>query len=909
VTEGKRLKFAYPEFYFKDGDEMAAVFGELPEALSNTKRVAEACRLEISLPGPSFPDYEVPAGYTADSYLKELAETGLRQRYATVTETMKERLDYELSVICSMGFAGYFLITWDFIRFAREAEIPVGPGRGSGAGSLVAYSLKITDIDPLAYGLIFERFLNPERVSLPDFDIDFCFERRGEVIEYVTRKYGKDKVGQIITFGTLKAKAVVRDVARVLDYPYAEADRIAKAIPEGPKVTISQALETNPELTAIMNESEKNQDLFGIARKLEGLARHASTHAAGIVIGKAVLSDYVPLYRDAKTGSISTQFTMDYLEDCGLVKMDFLGLKTLTIIENTCRMIRERGVDIDITTIAEDDPGTFSLLGEGKSTCVFQFESSGMQDILKRAKPNSIDDLSDLNALYRPGPMENIDQYIDAKSGKKEISYPIPELESILKETYGVITYQEQVMQIAQKVAGYTLGQADILRKAMGKKKKDVMAEQKKKFIEGAINKGYAKKVATKIFDLFVPFAGYGFNKCHSAPYSLLAYRTAYLKANYPAEFMAANLTSEIHNTDKLAQYMAEAREMGIEILPPDIDLSEKLFTVKEGKIVYGLCGVKNVGSSAVDSILEERKTAGPFLNLHDFLERIDFKVVNRKVLEAMILTGVLDRFGEGRATLFHNLDFLMERANRIKANRAFGQKSLFDTKQLQSLERLELDKVTEWPPAERLRHEKQNLGFYFSGHPLDEVRDLIESRADLDLTKTDKLSSNRIYTIIGVLREVKEIQTRTGKRMAFCSLEDYRGTIEVVVFPDVFEKSHDSLEADRIVAVKGKVDRSRGEAKLLAREVLDPGDLQEQRISSVHILLEGGSNEEIGLYQLRDLIFDQPGRCSLFLHIRAGETGAERIVKASPSLRISPDNETIQRMRAYPNVLEVWKE
>jgi len=909
VTEGKRLKFAFPEFYFKSGEEMAPLFSDFPQALTNTINIAEMCEIDIPLQGPVFPDYEVPEGETAESYIRKLAEEGLAERYPEVTGEIKQRLEYELSVICSMGFAGYFLITWDYIHFAKQRGIPVGPGRGSGAGSLVAYSLQITDIDPIKYGLIFERFLNPERISLPDFDIDFCYEGREEVIDYVTRKYGKEKVGQIITFGTLKAKAAIRDVARVLDYPYAEADRIAKLIPDGPKVTISDALESNPELLALKDASEKNRELFEISQKLEGLSRHASTHAAGIVIGREELTNYVPLYRDTKTASISTQYTMDYLEDCGLVKMDFLGLKTLTIIEKTCGMIRNSGIDFDISKIPEDDPATFSLLSEGRSTCVFQFESSGMKDVLKRAKPGSIGDLSDLNALYRPGPMENIDQYIESKSGRKAISYPLSQLEPILKETYGVITYQEQVMEIAREIAGYTMGQADILRKAMGKKNKEVMAEQKKKFIDGAVRKGHTKQVATKIFDLFVPFAGYGFNKCHSAPYSLLAYQTAYLKANHPAEFMAANLTSEIHNTDKLSLYMSESREMGIEILPPDINLSEKEFTVVKGKIVYGLCGVKNVGSGAVDVILEERDRNGPFKSVHDFLERIDLKVANRKVIEALILTGVLDQFGENRATLFNNLDRIMEAANKAREHTAFGQESLFDVKQLHEMVKLDLEKSEEWPQIELLRFERQNLGFYFSGHPLDQFKAVIENHTNLDISRAESYSSDRAFTIIGILKEIKEILTRTGKKMAFATLEDYNGSIELVIFPETYEKSRDLAEVDSIIAVKGKLDKSRGEPKLLADEILRPEDLKSARASAVHIRFTQDLCEETILFQLRDFIFDQPGACSLYLHLRGMDEQGETIVRASPAISVSSDQETITKMMDYPNISDVWKE
>jgi len=674
VSEGKRLKFEYPEFYFKSGEEMLQALPGLEQALANTVRIAEACDLEIPLPGPLLPHYEVPEGYSLESYLAEVAHRGLERRYPSPAPAVRQRLDYELQVITTMGYTGYFLIVWDFIRFAREHGIPVGAGRGSGAGSLAAYALQITDIDPLKYGLLFERFLNPERVSLPDFDIDFCFERRGEVIDYVVGKYGADRVGQIITFGTLKARAVIRDVARVLDIPYAEADRIAKLIPFGPKMDLTRAMELEPELARISESGEVYRRLLETSLKLEGLARHASTHAAGIVIGRDELTSYVPLYRDPKTQIITTQYSMDYLEECGLVKMDFLGLKTLTLIRETLTLLSARGVELDITAIPEQDPATFRLLGQGRSTCVFQFESQGMQEVLKRAGPETISDLIALNALYRPGPMEYIDQFVDAKRGRTPIRYPLPELEPILKETYGVIVYQEQVMEIARQVAGFSLGEADILRRAMGKKKHEVMAKQKVKFLRGAAAKGYPTGVAEKIFELLVPFAGYGFNKSHAAAYSLLAYQTAYLKANHPAEFMAANLTNEITSTDKLAEYIAEARAMGLETLPPDSNLSDRNFTVQAGRIVYGLLGIKNVGTTAVERILEERSRSGPFTGLLDFLERLDLKVVNRKVVETLIACGVFDRLGENRATLAHNLDRLLEAVASSKESRRFGR-------------------------------------------------------------------------------------------------------------------------------------------------------------------------------------------------------------------------------------------
>ncbi len=908
AAEAERLRFEHQEFYFKSGEEMAQVFAAFPEAVLNSREVAERCTLEIPLPGPVFPDYEVPAGYTPDSYLAELAHRSLEQRYHPATAAMHERLDYELGVIARMGFSGYFLIVWDFIQFALKRGIPVGPGRGSGVGSLVAYALHITNVDPLKYGLLFERFLTPERVSLPDFDNDFCFERRGEVIEYVTQKYGADRVSQIITFGTLKAKLVIRDVARVLDFPYAEADAIAKLIPGGPKVTLESALAEEPRLAELAGKSDKHRELLEICRKLEGLSRHASTHAAGIVIGREPLTHYVPLYRDPRTGVVSTQYTMDYLEECGLVKMDFLGLKTLTLIKKTCDMIRERGIDFDIERIPDDDPATFRLFGEGRTTSVFQFESSGMQAILRRARPDSIEDLIALNSLYRPGPMDNIDQFIESKQGRRKITYPLPALEPILKETYGVIVYQEQVMQIAREVAGYSLGQADILRRAMGKKKAEVMEKEKKTFIEGAQKKGYSREQATRIFDLLVPFAGYGFNKSHAAAYSLVAYQTAYLKANYPAEFMAANLTNEINDTDKLTQYIGEAREMGIAVMPPDINLSEGEFKARDGTIVYGLLGIKNVGQAAVDAIVEERRRGGVFRSIGDFLERVDLKTANRKVLETLIQTGVFDSFGETRATLAANLDRLLDDANRKKQNREIGQASLFDADQLEALAPLQLERVGEWPPAERLRLEKQNLGFFFSGHPLDRYRQIIASRTSLDLANPAQAAPDRQYTVIGSLREVKEILTRSGRRMAFATLEDLAGAIEVVVFPEVFDRCRPLLVVDGVVAVRGKVDRDRGDPKLLADEILEPAALPERPARAVHVRVSRAS-DETALFDLRDALLEKTGKCALYLHMAGAGGDGEIVIQAASTMGVCCDREILERTRGLPCVERVWTE
>ncbi len=902
-----RFKFSSDEFYLKSADEMAELFSWAPQALEATKSIAERCRIEIDLPGPRFPDYEIPSEYEGpEDYLTHLTYEGLAERYTPVSDDLKERVDYELSVITSMGFTGYFLIVWDFIAFARGRGIPVGPGRGSGAGSLVAYSLGITDIDPIKYNLLFERFLNPDRNSMPDFDIDFCYERRGEVIEYVNDKYGRERVGQIITFGTLKARAVIRDVSRVLDLSFAEADEIAKKIPEGPKIKLKEVLESEPELKAVRERGGIYEELLEVSLKLEGLHRHASTHAAGIVIGQKPLTEYVPLYRDPKTGSISTQYTMELLEECGLVKMDFLGLKTLTLIEHTEELIRKRGVDFDIEAIPEDDGPTFRLLGEGKSAAIFQFESQGMQNILKSAQPARIEDLIALNALYRPGPMENIDQFVNSKHGREAITYPLPELEPILEETYGVIVYQEQVMEIARRVAGFSLGQADILRRAMGKKKVSEMEKMKKDFIAGAVSTGFSEKQATAIFELLEPFAGYGFNKSHAAAYSVLAYKTAFLKANYPVEFMAANLTNEINNPKTFAWYMEETRDMGIEILAPDVNRSERYFSVAEGKVVFGLMGIKNVGSSAVTEILEQREAEGPYGSFDEFLERVDPKVVNRKVVEVMIQAGVFDCLGETRATLLHNLDIFVERAARKHESKKYGQTSLFESSEEQ-LDDAQIERHAELPYAERLRFERENLGFYFSGHPMDEYRTRWEETVAVDISRPERVSFDRVYNLLGLLKGLRVIQTRRGGNMAFAQLEDYNGTVECVFFDEAYTAARDRLQEDAVLGLLGKFDERRGRIQFVVEEVRAPEDLEEKDAAEVHIRLDEDIDRQEDLYRLRAFLFEHSGPSKVYLHL--GVNGRESVIRASSQLTVSSKQKTLEKIRSQDHVLDVWKQ
>ena len=908
VSDEKRMRFESREFYFKTPDEMAAIFRDTPEAIANTVKIAEQCNLEIPLPGPLLPDYEIPEDFSSpEEYMRHIVFTGLEKLYPEITEEIRKRAEYELSVIQGMGFTGYFLIVWDFIDFARKNGIPVGPGRGSGAGSLVAYAMRITDIDPLKYNLLFERFLNPERVSMPDFDVDFCFERRGEVIDYVTRKYGADKVGAICTFGTLKTKAVLKDVARVLDIPFNESNEISKLVPDGPKINLEKALEMEPRLKEYREKGGIYRRLIDTAMVLEGMNRHSSTHACGMVIGRSKLTDYVPLYKDAKTGQVSTEFTMDQLEECGLVKMDFLGLKTLTLIKNTEKLIHKINPAFDIENIPEDDPATFRMLGEGRSTAVFQFESSGMQGILKQARPSSIEELIALNALYRPGPMQFIPQYIDSKMGRAPIRYPHPDLQEVLEPTYGVIVYQEQVMQVAQIIGGFSLGKADILRRAMGKKKEKEMEKMKKEFLEGAAARGYDKKLADDIFEMLKPFAGYGFNKSHAAAYSVVAYKTAYLKANYPAEFMAANLTNEINSPDAFSDYLTATKEIGIEILPPDINLSEKTFTVVDGRIFYGLQGIKNVGSGAVEEIIRVRDEEGPYESFTDFLDRIDLKLVNRRVIETLIQAGLFDRFGLNRATLLGNLEQVLEWTVKQKESREFGQTSLFDPADEASLSSFEFDPQEEFDQMELLRMEKENLGNYFSGHPLDKYRDIFKKCVNLNVSRAENAATEKSYTLLGMIKSLRTIITKKGDQMAFAMYEDFNGSMELIFFPKTWAQLRDQVVADMVIGLEGKIDKNKEDPKFLVDRVIDPAELKESTVSEIHIRISRNVYDEELLYEFRSALIEHSGDCAVYLHLANGSAGREVIIRANAQLSTSP--EVIPKIGSHPLIEEVWKE
>lgn len=914
LNDPGRFRMESDQFYFKTAEEMLELFSDVPEALENTVRLAEKCSLKLPSPGPILPDYTIPGEFPdPNAYLRYLTEEGLKKRYPNPTPEIVERMNYELNVLFGMNFTGYFLIVYDFVNWAKEHDVPVGPGRGSGAGSIVAYSLGITDIDPLQYDLLFERFLNPERVSMPDFDIDFCFEKRDQVIQYVTEKYGKEQVAGICTFGTLKTKAVLKDVARVLDIPFAEANEISKLVPEGTDendkpYTTKTILSAEPKLMEYYNRGGVYKELFETAAILENLNRHISTHACGMVIGKTKLTDFVPLYKDQKSGATVTQFTMDIIEQRGLVKMDFLGLKTLTVLKNTERMIRKKVPDFDLEKIPEDDKATFDLLSEGKSLAVFQFESPGMQDMLRKARPTSINDLIALNALYRPGPMENIPQYVEGKNGLRKVEYLDDTLKEVLKETYGVIVYQEQVMKIAQVVAGFSLGKADILRRIMGKKKASEMEKMKAEFIEGALKQGYTPERAGDIYDKVAPFAKYGFNKSHAAAYSVLAYKTAWCKAHYPHEFMAANLTNEINDTKKLQEYMQETRDMGINILPPDVNYSEVNFTVVDNKIYYGLTGIKGMGSAAASEIVREREKRGSYLSFVEFLERVDLHAINKKVLEVSIKAGLFDRLEEhNRATLFANLENIVEIVQKNKESTAHGQVSLFGECEEEVKPEITYTPTEDWPEQDRLAMEGEILGFYFSGHPLDAWKKIYKKTVDLPLKNKEMAPAGRKYTIMGMVKNLRKNTTKQGKRMAFVVLEDYEDSLEIVIFPKVYEICESLLVEGAVLGINLFLEDRNGMRSFKAESVVTPDKLELRPTREVHVTLKEKdySRDEVEEFLL--FIQDVPGHCQLFLHIPEGEKTS--IVRASPAIAVGADDHHIDTLGGHPLVSSVWRD
>jgi DNA polymerase-3 subunit alpha len=828
LSDPKRMKFASDHFYFKTPQEMAAQFSGLPQALRSTLEIADKCNLKLDFDKYHLPVYVTPEGKTKEAYLRELCEKGMIRRYGQAMPELAARLNHELATIEKMGFVGYFLIVWDFIHYAKSKGIPVGPGRGSAAGSLVSYLLGITDLDPLKYKLLFERFLNPDRAGMPDIDIDFCYERRGEVIEYVSQKYGKENVAQIITFGTMQAKAAVRDVGRVMDMAYADVDRIAKLIPNELGITIDKALQLEPQLRTLIEDDKIARSLLETAQVLEGLNRHSSTHAAGVVISDKPLTEYVPMCKGTD-GQITTGYDMDGVSKIGLLKMDFLGLRTLTVIDEAIKLIqRTRGVKVDIDTIPLDDKKTYAMLGQASSFGIFQLESGGMRDLLRKMKPSNIEDLVAILALYRPGPMGSgmLDDFIKRKRGEAPIKYPHPKLETVLKDTYGIIVYQEQVMQIANVVAGFSMAQADDLRRAMSKKIAEAMEKVRQQFIEGCKKTSNLPEAeANQLFDLIDYFSGYGFNRSHSAAYAVITYRTAYLKANYPVEFMCALLTSEKDNTDKVVEYVKEAEAMGIKVLPPNINTSYSNFSViDEHAIHYGLLAVKNVGGLAIESIVKERETNGKYESIFDFCSRVDLRLNNRKVVESLIRCGAMDCFGLFRSQLTAVLERALELGTKSQQEQETGQMSFFsmdDDRGGFNKDMAMIPQIKEWPQAQILGYEKELLGFYLSGHPLDRYKAEMAEFSDYTTKTIKKAVDNQEVKMVALLKSVKlTVTKKTGERMAIMRIEDMDGELEVVVFPSSYAPIAAYLKEGAVVIVKGRVSLRDETPKIIVSDV-----------------------------------------------------------------------------------------
>lgn len=880
IKDTERFRFSTDQLYFKPQHEMVEYFHDYPGALENTIEISKRCNVDFDFSTLHFPKFDTASEKSVGDIFEEQVKSGFKKRLKLLKEKNNQidekayydRLEYEIKVIKDMGFPGYFLIVADFIRFAKENRIPVGPGRGSAAGSIVAYSMGITDLDPLEHGLIFERFLNPSRLSMPDIDVDFCINGREKVFKYVVDRYGGgDYVAQIITFGKLKTRAVIRDVGRALDIPLAEVDVIAKLVPDVLNIKLDDALKQEPKLKELASSKPEIADLINICRVLEGLPRHASTHAAGVVIGDKSLVEYLPLYK-GKKGEVVTQFDMKCVEKIGLVKFDFLGLRNLTVIDSTLNIIAAQGKKPpDLVNLELNDPATYQLLSSGDTTGVFQLESSGMKDLLVRLKPENFSDITALVALYRPGPMESgmIDDYVDRKHGRKSVEYLVPELESVLKETYGVIVYQEQVMKIAGVLANYSMADADGLRKAMGKKISAMMAENREKFIKGAIENKIDPEKAKKIFDLMEKFGGYGFNKSHSAAYALIAYQTAYLKAHFPAEFMAALLTSEMHSSDSVVKYIGECRSHSIKVLPPDINKSFKEFTVNGNDIRFGLVAVKNVGEAAIDSIIEERDN-GTYESLIDFCERVDLRKVNKRVIESLIKCGAFDSTGHYRSQMIAFLEDALDYGQTIQKEKTDPQLGLFHIEgNAQQMNLPTVPDIKEWGEKELLLHEKDTLGFYMTGHPLDRYEELMNKFANTDVISIKELNDGQNIRIGGIVRDSKIIRTRrTGELMAFITLEDLHGSIEVVVFPSVYASAGHILSEDNPVVIQGEMKKEENSVKIMAETVVSMEDAEATWTTSVHVKLDTTVTNKETLENIQSIFRKHQGSCMAFIHL-----------------------------------------
>ncbi len=956
------------EWYFKTEQEMRELFPEIPEAYENTLKIANMCNLTIhqyktqELKG-CLPRFELPKEFQThgddyaknqDDYVRYIVEEGLKKRYKEITPEIRERCEYEIGIIFSMGFSGYFLIVWEFINWSKSTwdnvnnrpkpYIPIGPGRGSGAGSLVAYCMGITDIDPFRYKLIFERFLNPERVSMPDFDVDMDFDYRQDIIQHTRDLYGDPQVGHIVTFGTLKPKNCLADVARVLGIPLSIVEKVKKCIPASPKAKFKDAFsaptEKMPDGGQLIPVAEDPVSTIGLdkptfdrwmklCKKLEGLNRNTGLHASGMVIGLTQLPDWAPVFKDAKTGEVGVQYTMDIIEPCGLVKFDYLGLKTLSLIRYAETIINKHKASPDepdfvCANVSETDEKTFDLFCRGDSTAVFQFESPGMQKILREAKPRCLEEIVALNALYRPGPMDYIPQYIEGKWKPETIHYPDPCLEGILKETYGVMVYQEQVMQVAQKIAGFSLGGADMLRRAMGKKKIDVLMGKKKEFEDGAVKQGYTKEHADEIFEIMIPFAGYGFNKSHAAAYSVLAYRTGWLKANYPAEFMAANLTNEITSTDGLPGYIEEAKKMGIPVDPPDVNRSDEIFDVADGHIVFGFKGIKGMGENAAKEIVRERKENGPYKDFMDFVERVDQKVVNKRAIEVLIKTGAFDKLGQDRTTLAQNMERAVAYVEAKRRGTENGQGSLFGDSSEEEFVPFVFEQAPEKTKMEILDEEKDLIGCYVSGHPLDEYRKVITECATVNSSNIKQEAKDaeamkaaaginswqsrnfgKTYTAVGMLVELKPINTKKGDSMAFGKLQDFKGMIDITFFPPIWATLRPQIHSGKIYGFKGKLDGSRGTPSFLVDSLENLESLKTHSIHEVHIQLNFQDFSQEKIEHIRDFLFGATGNCSVYFHIDT-ENGPY-IIQANPQLSVPSTPGFIQELKDQNGIADVW--
>jgi DNA polymerase-3 subunit alpha len=909
IQETNRMKFEGTQFYVKNGDEMLRVFKDAPQVLLRTLDIAERCNLRLEKVPSPFPHFDVPDRFTLDSYFEHITRQGFARRMESLRTLAsngrlkhsladyEQRLARELGIIQQMKFSGYFLIVWDFIRYARERSIPVGPGRGSAAGALVAYSLGITDIDPLQHELLFERFLNPERISMPDIDIDFCMNRRGEVIEYVTHKYGRENVAQIITFGTMAAKAAIKDVGRVMDMPYSDVDRIAKMVPTTLNIKLEDALTQSAALQEAYQKDPQVRQLLDTARKLEGLVRNSGVHAAGVVISPRPLIELVPLHK-TKNDEIVTAFDMVAIEKMGLLKMDFLGLTTLTILDDTLKLIAQKGTNLKLDDIPLEDQETYAkVFHKGLTSGVFQFESSGMRDVLRRYQPNSIEDLTALNALYRPGPIQGgmIDDFIERKHGRRKIEYELPELKEILQETLGVIVYQEQVMQVANKLAGYSLGEADLLRRAMGKKNAEEMAKQRERFVQGAMQRGFPPRKIEKIFDLMAQFAGYGFNKSHSAAYALLAYHTAYLKTHYPVDFMAALLTSITGDTDSVVKYINECREMGIAVEPPDINVSDANFTPHGQAIRFGLAAVKNVGGNGIESIVAGRKKLGrKFKSFYEFCEEVDLRLLNKRVLESLIKSGAMDGFGR-RAQLMQALDTAIEQAQKAQRDAESGQHGLFGVFADETAQQASdaLPNTPDWDEHTRLAAEKEILGFFITGHPMEKYK---EKLADLNALSTEdiagmKKSTNKDETITtaGLISGLRVAKSRRGELWAQAALEDMSGKVELLIFPEAYRKLAEKVKLEVPVLIRGGVRIEEGaNPKITANEIIALDEARVPLPKALRIRIPLGSASDSTVDALHALFNERKGEAKVLFDVE--REGDFMVVMEAEGYNVMPD-------------------